>query len=324
MEEWIDRASKRFGIPVKDIGVLGGGKKKRVAPITVGMQQTLKQCGRFYTNEFGGLIADEVQRFAANTYQDVIDIMPAKYRIGISANETRKDGQEHLIYDMFGEVAEEIERSTLIDQGKIHDVSIRLVPTNYNYYQYYSVVGHEVPYSELPSENRDFKRLLDDMCFNEERNILAWQFMEPAFATGHSVLIITHRVAHAKWWDSFLRSKGIKCGLMIGGSENKNEFKVVKQSLREGIIQAGIGTIQKIGQALDIPRWDRGYILTPCAGNKQQLEQVIGRLRRTHKNKTDAVCYYMYDEDVYPYHKNMIKKQYQHTFILDRNDFVPV
>lgn len=324
MEEWMDRASKRFGLRVSDIGTLGGGKKKRVAPITVGMQQTLRKCGRQYANRFGGIIADEVQRFAAGTYQEVIDIFPAKYRIGISADETRRDGMEFLIYDMFGQVAEEIARTKLIDEGKIHDVIIRLIPTEYNYQIYNKLDGCWVDWVDCSSEMKDFNRLLDDMCYDEDRNELAWQFMEPSVKLKHSLLVMTHRVEHAIWWDSFLRSKGVKCGLLLGGQEYKEEFRNTKRGLRDGTLQAGIGTIAKIGQALDIPRWDRGYILTPTAGNRQQFEQIIGRLRRRHEDKTEAICYYMWDHLVYPAHKNQIKKNYPHTYVWVDNQFLPV
>jgi superfamily II DNA or RNA helicase len=324
MEEWMERAAKRFGLRVSDIGQLGGGKKKRIAPITVGMQQTLRNCGRQYSGRFGGVICDEIQRFAAGTYREVIDIFPSKYRIGVSADETRNDGQEFLIYDMFGDVAEEIARATLIDQGAIHDVIIRLVPTEYEY----SVYDHEdekwVDWVDADAKWKDFNKLLDDLCYDEYRNELAWAFMEPSIKLGHTLLLISHRVEHAIWWDMFLRSKGVKSGLLLGGAKFKQEFKDTKAGLRAGNLQVGVGTIKKIGQALDIPRWDRGFILTPAAGNKQQFEQIIGRLRRTHSEKTEAICYYLFDQFLYPHHKRIIRKNYPHTYIWVEQDFLPV
>jgi hypothetical protein len=324
MNEWIDRAAQRFGIRKSEIGILGGGKTKRVMPITVGMQQTLRKCIRKYSHQFGGVIADEVQRFAATTFRDVIDVMPAKYRIGISADETRKDKNEFFIYDIFGEVADEIAKSSLIDNGSIHDVIIRLIPTGYNLTVFSKSEDQYMEWAQIDSESRDFNKLLDDLCEDENRNLLAWEFMKPAVELGHSLLLVTHRVNHAIWWDTFLRSQGVKCGLMLGGTEYREEFKTTKNGLRNGTLQAGVGTLQKIGQGLDIPRWDRGYILTPAAGNKQQFEQIVGRLRRTHPDKKDAICYYMYDELIYGYHKKAIKKNYQHVFIYDNGEFLPV
>lgn len=326
MQEWIERAAKRFGLRTKHIGRIGGTGVKRVMPITVGMQQTLANCADKYKDCFGGIIADEVQRFAAKTYQNVIDVFPAKYRIGISADERRHDQKEYLIYDAFGEVAESIARASLIAEGKIHDVCIRIVPTTYNFIREFGSgnLRQELEWINIPTELKNYNDLLNDMCADEARNDYIWKFMKPVFDAGNTILVITHRVDNARYWDARIRAGGYKCGLMLGGVENKEEFTDTKTNLRQGTFQAGIGTIQKIGQALDIPRWNRGFILTPVAGNKQQLEQVIGRLRRTCENKTEAVAYYFWDELIYPGHKKQIRKLYNNTHIFDGKEFVRV
>jgi len=320
MDEWIERASKRFGIKEDRIGVLGGGRKKRLGEITVGMQQTLRNYARQYRKSFGGIICDEVQRFAASTYQQVVDTFPAKYRIGISADETRKDGQEYFTYDMFGHVADEIDRASLIDAGKLHDVTFRLIPTGCEYEQYSNTTGKYESYLSLPSDEKDYRSLIVHLSDSKERNARIWQFLEPVLETGNTTLIITQRVYHAKYWEEFLRHKGIKVGLMIGGTKHKAEFTTVKKSLRSGKLQVGVGTVDKLGQALDIPKLNRAFVLTPIAGNKQRTEQVVGRLRRTFKDKVDAVCYYMYDDNIFPHHLKLIKKQYNNVYIYDDTD----
>jgi hypothetical protein len=163
--------------------------------------------------------------------------------------------------------------------------------------------------------------MIEDLCSDEERNELIWQFMQPSFDTGNYILGITRRVFHAKYWDTFVRSNGYKSGLMIGGEENKTEFRATKENLRRGTIQAGFGTIQKIGQALDIPRWNRGFIMSPAA-KKQMLEQILGRLRRIHKDKTEAVCYYFWDKHIYPGHKNLICKNYKNVQLYVDGEFL--
>jgi superfamily II DNA or RNA helicase len=323
MNEWRERAAKRFGLNQSDIGQIGGSKKK-IAPITIGMQQTLRNYALKIRHKFGGIIADEVQRFAASTYQQVIDVFPAKYRIGISADETRHDKNEFFIYDMFGEVADEIKKASLIDKGSIHDVVVRIVPTNYNYQIKDPVTDELVDWASADSDLKNFNDLLDDLCYDEARNQLCWEFMEPSIKLGHSIMIATRRVEHAIWWDTFLRSKGVKCGLMLGGLDYRAEFDNTKKNLRNGNLQAGIGTMQKIGQGLDIPRWDRGFILTPCAKNKQQFEQLIGRLRRTHPDKKDAICYYMYDELLYPSDHKAIRKNNRYVELYENGQFMKV
>lgn len=322
MDQWIERIARRFGIREKDVGKLGGGKKKKIRPLTVGMQQTIKNKIYAYAPQFGGVICDEIQRFAAATYRHAIDALPAKYRIGISADETRKDQKEYLIYDMFGDVAEEIERAALIERGDLHDVIIRLIPTDFDYAL--DINGEEFTWNELEAKNKDFNDMLDVLCYDDERNDLIWKFMYPTLVSKQTVLVITHRVDHAKYWDNRIRQAGFNCGLMLGGRENKAEFKATKAGLLSKRMQVGIGTIKKIGQSLDIPPWNRGFVLTPTASNKQQFEQIMGRLRRTSDDKTEAVCYYVWDRMLYPYDKTSLVRLYPSVYIWDGEGFLPV
>jgi superfamily II DNA or RNA helicase len=320
LQQWVERIMLRFGLRERDVGILGGGKK-RVAPITVGMQQTLANNGIKYAHSFGGLIADEVQRFAAPTFQNVIDIFPARYRIGVSADETRRDGKQCLIYDAFGNVADEIEKSQLIDDGKIHNVTVRMVPTQFDYH--INLDDQDVPWLQIPADLKDYKDFLDVLIDNENRNALIWEFMEPALRAGRTLLVVTRRRAHAKYWEARIRNAGYTSGLILG--QDKAEFKRTKDGLIRGTIQAGIGTIQKGGTGHDIPRIDRAFILAPLANNKQLFEQVIGRIRRPFDGKEDAVCYYFWDKYCYPASKTKLSNLYPgNVYLWVDSEFLPV
>jgi len=51
-KQWVDRICVRFGLKSSDVGMLGAGTK-RILPLTIGMQQTLKNVGRRFINSFG-------------------------------------------------------------------------------------------------------------------------------------------------------------------------------------------------------------------------------------------------------------------------------
>jgi len=313
-KQWVDRIKDRFGIPEKEIGMIGDGVK-RVCPLTVGMQQTLKNVGRKYIFDFGGVICDEIQRFAAPTFQKVVAIYPARYRFGVSADEKRKDGKEFLIYDVFGKPIAEIEKSSLIDKGKIHAVTIRIVPTDFDLV--YEIEGQRpISWAALPSEKKNFNELLDYMIDDVDRNDLIWEYLYPCLEAGFTIMVATRRVDHAKYWDKRIRDAGFTSGLMLGGKSRAEEFATTKESLLTRKINAGVGTIQKIGVGHDIPSWDRGFVLTPLAGNKQVFEQMVGRLRRTCPGKEDAALYYFWDNKLYSSHKNKLARIYKHTQIM--------
>ena len=46
-----------------------------------------------------------------------IDRFTARYRVGVSADERRKDGKEFLIRDLFGGVAVEVPKGEMVDKG---------------------------------------------------------------------------------------------------------------------------------------------------------------------------------------------------------------
>jgi len=465
-DQWVERICERFDISEKQVGMLGGGKK-RIAPITVGMQQTLKNQGRRYVHKFGCVMCDEIQRFAAPTFQKAVSIFPARYRFGASADEcvargtmitlgnevlipiekiipgdfvatpigprrvtkvfntgiretqivkpfdnetilrtthntlfasdddwhkspchvylksfvspwvdstqipgdlqcaklargshvasevtitpgiftqtfdleveeahcyyannilvhnSRHDGKEFLIYDMFGEVAGEVEKATLINKGKIMPTTIRLIPTNFDYG---ITIGTEFTrWKDLEPKEKNFDDMLKYLTVDEDRIKLIWSFMKPCLDTGRILLVGSHRVEDARYWDAQIREAGYDCGLMLGGPENKNEFRATRASLRKRLIQAGIGTLQKVTVGHDIHPLDRGFIITPLAQNKQLFDQFIGRLRRPCEGKDNVIIYYMWDQYMYPSHKRKIANLYKgQTQIFVDGEFLEV
>jgi superfamily II DNA or RNA helicase len=320
MKQWIDRICERFGLSPNDVGVIGDGLK-RIKPLTVGMQQTLKNVGRRYTQAFGGIICDEVQRFAAPTFQKVVGIYPARYRFGASADETRKDGKEFLIYESFGEVAGTVENAALIEKGKVKDVTVRIVPTGFDYT--INVGGDEYSWIDLPSEDKNYNELLDVMTRSQSRDELIWHYIEKCLRSGRICLAGTHRVEHARAWDERVRAAGYTSGLMLGDKKNADEFETTKQGLQERKIQFGVGTHQKVATGHDITSLDRGFILTPIGGNKQLFNQFRGRLTRPDSRKTDVVLYYFWDQALYPSHKGAIARRYRgRTQVLVDGEFL--
>ena len=122
-KQWIEEAQRSdlLNLDPKDIGGVGGRfAKRKLGKLNVCMQQSLwnESHRDFFFPHCGVLVADEVQRYAANTFNSVINDSPAKFRIGLSANEKRKDGKEFLIYDAFGKPIHVIEDSNIGSRKK--------------------------------------------------------------------------------------------------------------------------------------------------------------------------------------------------------------
>lgn len=283
-DQWVTRIEKELGIKKKDIGVIKGTKHS-VKPITVAMQQTLMKCVDQYADKFGVVICDELQRFGSKTFNAVIDKFSSKYRIGFSADETRKDRKEFLIYHQFGPIAADIDREELIKRGFVLDVEIRVIPTEYSNAAYF--------------ENRDFDFLLKDMQDDKDRNQIALDVIKEEAGKGEQVFVLSHRREHCLAFDQAIAVAGVKTGILIGGPDYKSAFDDTKDGMLTGRIRVGVGTVQAIGQGLDIPSVGRAVVMTPIANNRQQFGQVRGRVCRTAMGKTTAILYYLWDKRIY-------------------------
>lgn len=298
LTQWKENAVKLMGLSPKEIGVLKGGEKMRIGPrLTLALQQTLYS-GRVPPEEvtaaFGIVVVDEVHLCAAATFQTVIDRFDAAYRVGVSADETRKDRKEFLIYDQFGQVVYSIERDELERRKVIHPVAVKMIPTSFTA-DWYRDAG--------PGE-RDFNRLMQEMTSDEQRQSELVALIEGVLEAGETpCFVFSNRREHARELaDVVLFQRGIKAGLMIGDDEHRERFEEDKARLLAGTLPIAVGTFQAIGTGLDVPNVTAGIVATPIGKNKQFFGQVRGRICRTAEahGKNHAVLYVMWDRAVFP------------------------
>ena len=303
LKQWVERIEQELRIPRRDIGVIGLGRKFALKPITVAMQQTVYsifQKGGVEAQQLisypGVFVADELQRFAARTFIGAVDPFRCRYRVGFSADETRHDNKEFLIYDEFGAVAIDIERDKLVDMGFILDVDVRVVPTEFAADWYHE----EFLEDGSPNPNlHNFRVLLDQMCADKARNAIVADVVERA-ATEGGVMVFSHRVEHCQGIDVECTRRRVQSGLMLGGAEWSHAFDETKDGLKSGRLRVGIGTFQAIGQAIDVPAVSRGVMATPVTNNRQMFGQVRGRMCRANRaGSTNAVLYYLWDRKVF-------------------------
>jgi superfamily II DNA or RNA helicase len=300
-QQWSDRCGREMGMRP---GIIRSTKCD-LRPITLAMQKTIAVRGvdpdvRDY---FGVVIADEVQMFAAKTFQAAIDPFPAKYRVGFSADYTRKDRKEFLIHDLFGEVAADVKREDLIASGHVLDVEIRVVPTNFTAPWYgFGQTGDA-------REDLNFDRLLNEMAANDDRNQIILDAVSHELADGEQVLVMSHRRDHCLRLAQMISARfGGGCGTLIGGADYAPQFDLTRNDIMSGAVRVAVGTYQAVGQGIDLPRVGAVVAATPIAGNRQFFGQVRGRVCRTAEGKTGARLWYPLDSLVYPKHLANLRK----------------
>jgi superfamily II DNA or RNA helicase len=288
-KQWIARCGSELGIHEDDVGEIRGNIT-RISPwVTIAMQQTL--FSRFergddtLVDQFDVVALDECQRGGAPSVSAAVDPFRARYRIGISADETRHDEKEMLIYDVFGDVACEVGEAEAIESGATVDVEIYVVPTKFAapWYRY----------------RTDFNRLLEQMTADEERNAIALRIAKTVVDQGEQVLLFTHRIEHARTLDSKLVGMGIRSGVLLGGKEQEVVFERSAAGFRSGDHRAGVGTYGAIAQGIDLPSVSRGILITPISNNRQQVNQCRGRICRASDGKGFGRLYVLLDGAIY-------------------------
>ncbi|MDE2100483.1 MAG: DEAD/DEAH box helicase family protein [Patescibacteria group bacterium] len=321
LDQWVKRTQSEMNF---EAGVIQG-KNFDLKPVTIAMQQTLWRLSdekwETLNKYFGAVVADEVDLFAANTFIKAIDRFTCKYRIGVSADHTRKDGKHFLLHDVFGNVCAEVTKEELIERKFVLDVEVEMMTTDFEaqwyrnqqtaYRMRMAGESHAAIYEELlkynpdmkpeevPKGNPDYNQLIDEMIVDEGRNRLILAKAQELVLSKKRTIILTERVDHCKYLADQLRMMGISCGLLIGEEENAEEFQACINGLASGTIAVGVGTRHAFGRGIDVPAIDEGIIATVVHTNKQLFGQIRGRMCRTAPGKTQARLWYLYDREVF-------------------------
>ncbi len=335
LEQWIGRIEKELGLSRSDIGIIRG-KRWDVRPITMAMQQTMnKGIPDNILQAFGIVICDEVQRFAASTFMQSVDKFPARYRFGISDDSRRKDGKTFLIKDMFGRVLHEVDRTTIEDAGLVMPVELRVIFTEFTSERYarqreiyncaHDFGSDACRHCGLGKHERsqapNFNDLLEDLTRNKERDQLIRAIAASEIVAGNQVLAFSHRVQHCLNLRGGFSDDGHLSGLLVGGDEYAHQFDTSKRGLLDGTINAAAGTIQAVGQGMDVPNLSRGILATPITDNKQMIRQVSGRISRRAKGKTDAILYVLLDAPFGPEVVKRYRRWYDRVMVYVDGDY---
>lgn len=298
-DEWVKRLGFELGLAPDEIGWFGRGKK-RIRPITVATVDALRRHVAALAPLFGCVIFDEVHRACANSYYPAIDALPCKYRIGISADERRKDRKHGLNYDLFGKVVVDVPQELLFEQGVIFPVDVRLVPTDFEAEWYVKLKDQDKRRPDL------YKRLLDEMVADDQRTRIAVTLAHHEVCA-RPTLVFSHRVEHCARMRADILEEvgavGIRVGLVLGEKVYQAESDATVAGLQSGTHRCGVGTYQSIGTGVDLPAVESGVAVTPILANRQNFVQVRDRLcsvdRRPGATKRGATLYVLWDRKVF-------------------------
>ena len=100
-DQWRDRLQKHLGFKC---GQIGGGRSKTTGILDIALLPTLARRDNVeeLTASYGFVIVDECHHIAASAFFHVLNRIPARYWLGLTATPERRDGLEDLIYHQLG------------------------------------------------------------------------------------------------------------------------------------------------------------------------------------------------------------------------------
>jgi superfamily II DNA or RNA helicase len=106
LDQWVERLSTFLNITYREIGRIGGGRRKPTGRLDVAVIQSLGRKGvvEDYVGEYGHVIVDECHHLSAHSFEQVVRRAKAKFVTGLSATVTRKDGHHPIIFMQCGPV----------------------------------------------------------------------------------------------------------------------------------------------------------------------------------------------------------------------------
>lgn len=289
LKQWIKDLES--WLPHAKIGQLYGKAKKaeNKYDVVVAMQQTLKgwlERNPGWGDGFGIFVQDEVHHAPATTFLNIPAKLGARYRWGLTATPTRKDGKHPLLFDTFGPIRYTITDEDLDRSGRIVPVDVYVTPTDFAFDLDSLAKGAE----QRPGHSHN--DMLMAMGRDAERNkILSTIILREADA-GRTQLILGDR---KEALEAFQQKTC--CGRMFGGPENRKEMEAAIEGLEDGTMWAAVGTTVA-DEGLNIKRLATIILSTPTASNAGRLTQQIGRVKRLHPTKKEARAWYLWDRNI--------------------------
>jgi len=273
LEQWVERLSTFLGLPAKQIGRLGGGRKKLTGALDVALIQSLVR--KDEVNDcvagYGHVVVDECHHLSAHSFELVARRAKARFFLGLSATVERKDGHHPIIVMQCGPVRHRVDaRQQAATRPFTHSVLVR--PTGYR--------GEPCPphFAKCANENprRAFHQLYEALWRDEKRNAMICADVLSALREGRSPPVLTERTEHLELLADQLSGE-VANVISLRGGMGRKALRGALDRLKKHDPQPFAGDATKgcsggrlvlamgrfIGEGFDDPRLDTLFLALP-------------------------------------------------------------
>ncbi len=286
MEQWVERLSAFLGIPPKDIGRLGGGRKKLTGKLDVALIQSLVRKGEVKdcVGDYGHVVVDECHHLSARSFELVARRAKAKFFTGLSATVARKDGHHPVIFMQCGPVRHRVDaRQQAAERPFTHAVLVR--PTGFD-----GAFSARAADAQTPDPRREFQRLYEALWRDEARNAMICGDVREALEEGRWPLVLTERTEHLALLEQSLSGTVAEVVVLRGGMGRKAMRAALERNDAAPAGRVLLATGRFIGEGFDDPRLDTLFLAMPVSW-RGTVAQYAGRLHRLHEGKREVRVY---------------------------------
>jgi len=283
MNQWIDRIDTFLNIPAKEVGAIGGGKKKIGDKITVALVQSLYKCADKVAPHIGFLVCDECHHCPSRIFTEAVTVFDSKYMLGLSATPWRRDKLSRLIFWHLGDLVHEVDKSQLVENGDILKAEVVFRETNYSTYL---------------DASEEYSKMLSELTQDFERNRLIASDVAKEADNGSGVcLVLSDRKAHCETLREMLAHRFNTPSEFLTGDLSKTQREGVIDRLNRGRVKVLVSTTQLLSEGFDAKQLSTLFLTTPVKF-EGRLIQCVGRVLRPVLGKDKAKVYDYVDSNI--------------------------
>ena len=286
LDQWVAQLSMFLGLAEKEIGQIGGGKRKPNGRLDVAMIQSLVRQGRVedLVEAYGHVIVDECHHVPAVSFERVLSEVKARYVVGLTATPHRRDGHHPILEMQLGPVRFAVDpKSQAARRPFDHRLIVR--ETSFRLEGVLADAGIQGIYAALAADEARNRLILDDVL--------------RALEEGRSPILLTERRDHLEYFGEQLRGFVRHLVVLQGGMTAKERREIGAQlaAVPDGEERLVLATGRYIGEGFDDPRLDTLILAVPVSW-KGTLVQYTGRLHRLHPRKSEVRIFDYVDREV--------------------------
>ncbi|SLM27891.1 conserved hypothetical protein [Desulfamplus magnetovallimortis] len=281
LRQWQERIETFLGIPAEEVGIIGGGKFRAGEKLTVGLYQSIRKRVDELKPIFGHIIVDECHKCPSKTFTEAVSGFDAKFRLGLTATGYRRDKLDALIFMTLGELRHTIEKTPLVESGKLCSAQ---------------VVCRQTEFETILDASLNYPAVIKALSLDHLRNSLICRDIAMEDRPGIR-LVLTDRREHALTLKHMLENNHGVSSEVLTGNTPKNQRESIVKALGRGEVSTLMATGQLIGEGFDLPELATLFLVMPIKF-KGRLIQYIGRILRPAEGKSEALIYDYIDLNV--------------------------